>query len=362
MRTKNHRLQHGMSLVELMVAMVISLILTFGVVQIFLSSKQSYVLHEGISRIQENSRFATEELQRELRMAGFTGCSQNITNWVQPGGASYIFDNTIPLSGWEAGGTGVGDSYTISGFAPGSGSWSNGTGEALPGGIQPVPGTDVLVLNRGVRAEITLTGNPGPPANAITADGATGIPQGAIVTAVTSNCSGGDMFQKSSNASAVSLPKGVGGTPGNLNPSGGFSQAYDDDASIYVWQSVAYYIGFNADTGQPGLYRLRLDPGSAWGAGLDGELVEGVENMQVLYGRDTNGNGQVNDYVTAAAISDWSEVRSARVSLLFRSPERANTEDDPRNYNLIGTRIEPISDRRIRQVATTTIGIRNRLE
>ncbi|MEN8762921.1 MAG: prepilin-type N-terminal cleavage/methylation domain-containing protein, partial [Thiogranum sp.] len=47
----------GFSMVELMVAMTISLLLMAGVVQIFGSSKASYVMQEGTSRLQENARF-----------------------------------------------------------------------------------------------------------------------------------------------------------------------------------------------------------------------------------------------------------------------------------------------------------------
>ena len=52
-----HR-SRGFSVIELMVAMAISLLLLGGVISIFVSSKSSYETNERLSRIQENGRFA----------------------------------------------------------------------------------------------------------------------------------------------------------------------------------------------------------------------------------------------------------------------------------------------------------------
>ena len=74
-QNKCERLQGGFTLVELMVAMLISLLLMGGVIQVFSSSSKSYRNHEGLSRIQENGRFAMEFLSRDIRMADFWGCA-----------------------------------------------------------------------------------------------------------------------------------------------------------------------------------------------------------------------------------------------------------------------------------------------
>ena len=63
--------QRGISLVEIMVALLLSLFLMGGVIQIYLSSKQTYRTQEGNSRLQENGRFAMEILSRQIRMAGY---------------------------------------------------------------------------------------------------------------------------------------------------------------------------------------------------------------------------------------------------------------------------------------------------
>ncbi|WP_170153658.1 PilW family protein [Alkalispirillum mobile] len=65
------RQQRGLSLVELMVALVIASLLMLGIGQIYLSSSQTYRVQENLSRMQETGRFASYELKRDVRMAGF---------------------------------------------------------------------------------------------------------------------------------------------------------------------------------------------------------------------------------------------------------------------------------------------------
>ncbi|WP_018144618.1 MULTISPECIES: PilW family protein [unclassified Thioalkalivibrio] len=353
----------GLSLIELMIALLIGLMLIAGAIQIFLGTSQTYRLHEGMSRVQENVRFGMETMQRDVRMAGFTGCARNLFNWLDPDGSEYsdALMGGMPVAGWEFSNTGPGDSYTLGT----TGSWTNGAGEALSATIADAarPGSDVLVLNRAERLDVTLSGNPSPPANTINTDGASGIPQGTIIAAVTATCSGGDIWQKTNQGTAVSLPKGVGGNPGNITPDGGFSQVYDNNASIYEWVSVAYFIGTGAN-GEPALFRQRVGgAGAPTGGWPQEELVEAVENMQVLYGVDTNNNKSANQYITAADVTDWDQVVSVRLSLLMASGDRVNSQAESRTHTLLGTQIDrDQADRRIRQVATTTIGLRNRLD
>jgi type II secretory pathway pseudopilin PulG len=62
---------NGFSVIELMVALAITAFLLIGLVQIFSSVRASYDLQEGLSRLQENARFATSFMQDQLRDAGY---------------------------------------------------------------------------------------------------------------------------------------------------------------------------------------------------------------------------------------------------------------------------------------------------
>lgn len=72
-------LQHGLSIVELLVALVISLLLMTGVVQVFLASKQTYASNEAASRLQENGRFALEFIAQSARHAGYVETSNTVS-------------------------------------------------------------------------------------------------------------------------------------------------------------------------------------------------------------------------------------------------------------------------------------------
>ncbi len=67
--------KQGFSLVELMVALLISSILMGGVVMMMDISKRTYTLQTALAELQDNARFVIDELTRELRMAGHFGCS-----------------------------------------------------------------------------------------------------------------------------------------------------------------------------------------------------------------------------------------------------------------------------------------------
>lgn len=63
--------QRGFTLVELMIAMVLSLFLIGGAILINSSGKATYLDSEQLSRSQEGIRFASDFLIRDLRNAGF---------------------------------------------------------------------------------------------------------------------------------------------------------------------------------------------------------------------------------------------------------------------------------------------------
>ena len=58
--------QNGISIVEIMVSIAISLILLAGVMQIMLTNKQTYRVQEAFARLQENGRFAMDFLAKDM--------------------------------------------------------------------------------------------------------------------------------------------------------------------------------------------------------------------------------------------------------------------------------------------------------
>jgi type IV pilus assembly protein PilW len=61
----------GVTLVELMVALVISAIVIAGLYRVFIMQTKSYVVQDQVMEVQQNTRTAMETLLRDLRMTGF---------------------------------------------------------------------------------------------------------------------------------------------------------------------------------------------------------------------------------------------------------------------------------------------------
>ena len=66
--------QAGLSLVEVLVALVISLFLLGGIVQVYTGNKQTFAFTNALAEIQESGRFALETMSQDLRLAGEWGC------------------------------------------------------------------------------------------------------------------------------------------------------------------------------------------------------------------------------------------------------------------------------------------------
>lgn len=72
MRTTSHLSDvRGMTLIELMIAIVLGLLLVAVVIQIYVGTKATYNKQEDISRLQENGRVALYILGRTTRISGF---------------------------------------------------------------------------------------------------------------------------------------------------------------------------------------------------------------------------------------------------------------------------------------------------
>ncbi|MGI8739795.1 MAG: PilW family protein [Gammaproteobacteria bacterium] len=82
--------QHGFTLVEMMIGMVLGLLLLAGVINIFLNGRQSYQMQEGFSRLQENGRFAMDVLAVNLRHAGFKPNALGVDDFAFPASATAI--------------------------------------------------------------------------------------------------------------------------------------------------------------------------------------------------------------------------------------------------------------------------------
>jgi type IV pilus assembly protein PilW len=74
------RASQGFSLVEMMVAMTIGLVLVGAGIAVYANSRAAYTVNESVSRLQENARYALEEITGDLRLAGYWGGAGAVKN------------------------------------------------------------------------------------------------------------------------------------------------------------------------------------------------------------------------------------------------------------------------------------------
>jgi type IV pilus assembly protein PilW len=350
-----------------MIAVVVGSVLIAVVARMVAGTLATYRSDEYLARLQENARFAIEQLHFAGRMAGFSGCARSINSLLDTTAAAYepgIYDVTRVFSGWEHDGTGDADDYTIATLDPAGvalSEWSDADGNDLVDDLEDlvVPGTDVLVVKYADRVlNVGASGTTAANAVTVALTGDNGIDQNALV--LIADCLGSDLFQNRAADDAAQLSRSdSGGSPGNA--SANFSHAYGTDMEIYTFTVAVFFVG-RGPSGEPALFRR-----THHAAGVDGvetlELVEGVENMQILYGEDTDGDRLVDIYRTSDTVVSWADVVAARVGLLLRTVESGRQENDTAIYDVLGTNVTPpaADARRHRRVFTTTIALRNRV-
>ena len=68
------RRSQGFGLIEIMVALALGLVVSFGVVQIFIAARTTFASQNSAARMQEDARFVLSKMIQELRMTGMYGC------------------------------------------------------------------------------------------------------------------------------------------------------------------------------------------------------------------------------------------------------------------------------------------------
>lgn len=63
--------QHGFTLIEMMIAMAITLLVTAGVYEVFSSQQKAFRIQDHVAEMQQNARVALDFMTREIRMAGY---------------------------------------------------------------------------------------------------------------------------------------------------------------------------------------------------------------------------------------------------------------------------------------------------
>lgn len=355
--------ENGLSLVELLVALAVSSLLLLGVTSIYFSSRQTDNLGSELARIQETGRQALNLISQDIRMIGYKGCLD--ADKASPD-LNQIFENQANNSGYidlldDA----------LRGFEVDNGNWAIGAefdNTAIE--ANALLTSDVIAIQKASTLEANLIGALPSNTSPVVLDGNPHDFQVNDLAFIT-NCDNASIFRVTNAPGAGNASLEHAGTS---NTAPDFEAAYDENSRVYRLESIVYFV---ADTGRVNnqnapiraLYRQtdQLTNTAAPTLVVE-ELIEGVENMQILYGEQL-ANDNIR-YVTADNVGDFTSVRSIKIGMLVSSNNEVNPALDNITYDLHGSSVAPIGtagaasthaiDRRLRRVFSTTVDIRNR--
>jgi len=344
----------GWTLVELLIAMTLSLLIIAGISQIYLAAKHSYNIQTSQARIQDVGRYVTEVLTQDIRRAGYWGLMDMRkagTFIVPPVPSTLTYPTGIPsppaLTTCPTGNAEWGRTITQSIFGLNNGA----TGYACITG--ELANRDVLVMRYADPTPVTAF-NP----NKLYVR--TAPYEASVVFGDPANC-----------------PPGTAGCT-LFNYVTPFANAGNYD---YELVAHAYYVtnsssatecGESGAPALPAMARKELDSkSSSPGWPIKSELVTGVEDLQFQYGVDTAittlnpaGDGSVNQYFNADQITClgtnpcWNQVRAVRFWVLVKDDCPDPAYNDSNTYYM-GDRTYTPNDQYRRALYTSTVALRN---
>lgn len=312
--------QRGLTLIEILIGTVLSLILVGGVMQMFVGSKQTFDTEQAIAHIQENARIALDLIVRDISSGGYMGCldtadGTKITNTLSIqddiNGLAYQFTDAIygTDGGTDIDGNDNPDTLFIRRVSEGT----------------AIPMTAPMTVRNDDSIQVDTT-----PASydALRPWDIVALSDcsDAVVFLITNDpeTSGGKIEHKT----AIVVPTGPN------QPNAGQSNGTTDFGRIFGAANGSAAKIYSAGTTQ---YDIRPSTsGTTTSLFVGGnEFIEGVENFQVTYGINSTPTAGTptlaGPYVDADGVNatnNWSNVISIRVALTLVSLERVTNTGD----------------------------------
>ena len=376
----SHRNQIGLTLIELLVAMAISLFMLIGIALVYNSSKTGFAYANNTVRMSEDASFVIELMGRDIRMAGYAGCTGSAVGSTGGATPADVFIPSLDLV----------DSQTL----PSESTKPNPFSGVSGGNLTPIftarnavwgfPANDtnaLSVLGGGTSTYALSTTNPvlylagGSPQALQLSASATTIDDNLRITADTygwsdatnptfliiSNCQASELFRGSLSGGGTVITHAA-----TSNDSASFANVYSSDATITTLNSSVYFIATRVGSANPSLYRRFFNGRVA----TTEELVPNVESITFHYGENTSNTTtptpeptyRADIYRTdPTAVVDWSRVVSVRMGLILVSEENNRASVANQSLEWIDGTYTPPNDNRVRRAYSTTVSVRNRM-
>lgn len=323
----------GMSLVEVMISLTMGTVIIIGVINLFSANSETYNLIQGQSRMQESARFALSYLSKDIQKAGFKGCytinDEFLFTMYSGDDIPYEYDLRTGIEaydglavGWLPATTRLQTTYVV--------------GNAIDTAAI-VATTDILTVRAASEVEARLSA-----AMVLSSDDivvtipSVGLEFSEITNdlALIYDCEKSSMFEVTSIAEAGGeatighdVEADLPGQPRNSFLALAVDNSFDTDAIVSAIDTITYFIAPGAGTNNEGNTPLAL--WRKFGTSAPVEMVEGVENLQLLFGVDSDGDLIPNQYTTANLVADFDNVITVRISLTVNSIDTVDANSVP---------------------------------
>ena len=322
MQQRNHKLQAGFSVVELMVSLGLSMTLAIAVVTVFVNNSYSFNQDENVARMQDDARHALREIAFDISMAGHYA-ELHVPDTVTPDAGLAIGVDCGPTGqvNWmyQTVVAGSGDTMSISAIDNASNADVVAAHSCFASG-ELLEGTDVVSIKRVVGAE----------AGALRAGGIYLRTNGTV----------GLLYR----APISAAPTIVVAPP----------------RADWEYRPSIYYIRQFANTAGDGIPTLcRKTLRGAVPSMATECIATGIENLQIEYGIDTSEDGHPNMYSTGPTLAEIQNVVSARIFLLARTTDIDTRYTNGKTYSISNAPDFDPGDSFHRRVFSTNVSIQN---
>jgi len=368
--------QKGLSLVELMISLTIGSVITAGIVQLFSANSETYGVMTGQSRMQESARFSLDFIGRDIYKAGYFGCfsSNEQLYWTAASGDDipYEFDLRSGLQGYNAGG--VGDWEPDLDDLPTTVNGTNTNVFVEGTGINTdniVSGTDVITIRSLSQQDVETRLaeellNATDDIEVVTPSDGTELGFGQGDLAMIYDCEKATILQVTGltpETDPIVIEHDVdtaGVSWGNSFARLAIKNSFGTDAYISAIETNTYFIAPGQGENNRGQAPLSLWRKSGTTSPI--ELVEGIENLQILYGVSTDDDLTPNQYVSSINDVSLKDVVIIRVTVIANSIDDVGGSSAPTHGCTIQNCYEDEEeiDGLIRRAFTQTFMLRNR--
>jgi type IV pilus assembly protein PilW len=332
--------QNGFTLIELMISIGLSLLISLFIMGFYFANRMTYKSIDNNHQIQYSAQFVFDSLTKDIRSAGYMGCStaSNFYNVLNTQATTETWSNLrAPIKGF---GGSVFDSAMV--------------------GAKANTNAIIITSSDMERSTSIKFHSPTSTANQFLLNS---NPFLANEKVVVSDCANSTIFKIDSvSASTITYNSNgncvlVGTVPALGSSCDGVvprAYAYSPGALINGLRVRGYFIAPSTiDVNKNSLYLIDYIKGTG-----KQELAENVENMVINYGIDTDGDGVVNKFVKYTDVTDWAQVVTVEIELLFKSGDQ-NVNITSQSYYIDNT-LTTSTDKNLYRSYKTYISVRNK--